>query len=247
MLNIVSRSRKYSQGESSGGVTPSKPKPTGRERLLHLDAELEKANQAAAEIEEKVTRLEGVIAEAARHHEALQLAIMLDGGRALAELAAGTASDDSDIGRLAALADSSARAKAAAVAALPKARADLQDVQRQAVELHAARVAEVDRVVTNLADNEVRLYEATFAKLCRQHDKLVGFCRVFENNVGDILRTTDPLKIPRFDLRNQGSTDSDPYHRHNSPSDLTVGESARHYKGIREKLLADSNADIDPR
>jgi hypothetical protein len=248
MFNRV-QSKKSLEGATPSvhfSVTPAKPQPVGRERLLHIDAELARANSATAEIEEKVARLEAILVEADQHHEALQLAIMLDGGRALADLAGGKVSDDSDIGKLATLADSSARARAAAVAALPKARADLQDVQQQAVQLDHARIAEVDRVIAGMADVEARQYESAFSRVCRLHDRLVGYCSVMENNQGEIRLSQEGLRLPRFALPSLGHADSDPYIRHTTPSSLTVGESARHWRAVRERLLADSLAAIDP-
>jgi hypothetical protein len=244
MLNIVS-SKSAKRGESPQAVRP-KPKPAGRERLKHFDSELAKANAAAVEIEERIQRLEAIIVDADAAHERLQIAILLDGGRALASYSAGEALADSEIAKLVIAADTTARAKAAAVAALPGAQSSLANVRGQAVRLSEERAVELNRVVANLADVEAVAYARAFREVCRLHDRLAGFCRSgAESNIGDIQRIIDPVKVPRFALPSLGgSPDSDPFLRH-ATNDLVVDEAARYWKAIREKLEADSDADID--
>jgi hypothetical protein len=243
MFNIVS-SKSVKGGASPQAVRP-KQKPAGRERLRHFDQELAKANAAAVEIEERIQRLEKIISDADSAHERLQIAILVDNGASLASYSSGQATDDSEIGRLVITADTTARAKAAAVAALPGAQSSLVNVREQAVRLSEERAVELNRVVANLADVEAVAYAKAFREVCRLHDRLAGFCRSgAESNIGDIQRIIDPVKVPRFALPSLGgSPDSDPFLRH-ATNDLVVNEAARYWKTVREKLDADSNADI---
>jgi hypothetical protein len=220
------------------------PLPAGRERLKHFDAELAKANVAAADIEDRITRLQAIIIEADQHHERLQIAILVDGGRALAEYSAGRLSDDSEIGKLAVLADSSSRAATAAKAALPKAQADLENVQSQLITLTEQRAAEVNCVLANLADVDARAYRDAFHQLCRLHDNLVGYAAVGQSNHGDIRLVIDTVKVPRFATPSLGNADADPYLRHNAPSELTVDQSARRWQAIKDRLGLDADADL---
>jgi hypothetical protein len=222
---------------------PAKQKPAGRERLRHFDSELAKANQAAAEIEARIQRLEKIISDADSAHDRLQVAILVDNGASLASYSSGQATDDSEIGRLVIAADTTARAKAAAVAALPSAQASLQNVREQAVALDAERVAELNRFIATLADVEARAYQKAFEEMCRMHDRLVGYARVAENNIGDIRLVEDPLKTPRFALPSLGNSDSDPFLRHRT-NDHVIAESERMWSSVKQRLQADTDADL---
>jgi hypothetical protein len=246
MISLVSR--KAPKGESpsvSTSVKLNKPKPAGRERLVHFDSELAKANAAAVEIEEKIARLEAILADAEAHHQNLQLAILIDGGVALSNYSAGKESDDSDIGKLVLAERKSAQAKPAAEAALPKAQADLKNVREQAIKLNESRNAELNRVVSNLADVEAVAYAKAFRELARLHDRLVGYCRSgAESNLGDIQLIVDPLKTPRFALPSLGNSDADPFIRHALVNDHVANEAARYWRSVRARLESDSEADL---
>jgi hypothetical protein len=222
---------------------PAKQKPAGRERLKHFDQELTKANQAAAEIEARIQRLEKIISDADSAHDRLQVAILVDNGASLASYSSGQATDDSEIGRLVIAADTTARAKAAAVAALPGAQSSLVNVREQAVALDAARVAEVNRVISQLADSEAREYERAFREMCRLHDRLCGYASVQEMNVGDIRRIQAPLSTPRFSTPSFGDSLSDPFLRHQF-NELTFNEAQRTWSSVKQRLEADSDADV---
>ena len=224
-------------------VPEPKPRPSGRDKLRHFDGELAKANAAAVEIEERIQRLESIIAEADAAHQSLQIAIVVDNGRSLSDYSAGKAPDDSDIGKLVVLADSSARAATAAKAALPSAQASSANVREQAIRLDEERVKELDRVIAMLADVEARAYQKTFNEMCRMHDRLVGYARVAENNIGDIRRIEDPLKTPRFALPSLGNSDSDPFLRHRT-NDHVIAESERMWSSVKQRLQADTDADL---
>jgi hypothetical protein len=238
-------SKKSPRSESSAVATAPKPKPrpAGRDKLRYLDGELAKANAAALEIEQRIQRLGSIIAEAEVAHQNLQVAIVVDGGKSLSAYSAGQETDDSEIGKLVVLADNSARAKAAAQAALPAAQADLQNVREQAIKLNEARVAELDRVISQLADVEAREYEKAFREMCRLHDRLCGYASIQEMNVGDIRRIQDPLKAPRFSTPSFGDSLSDPFLRH-QVNDLTVNEAQRMWSSVKQRLEADSDADV---
>jgi hypothetical protein len=238
--------QKASRGGSpsmSASVKLNKPKPAGRERLRHFDSELAKANQAAAEIEERIQRLEKIIKDADSAHQALQIAILVDNGASLASYSSGQATDDSEIGRLVIAADTTARAKAAALAALPSSQADLQNVREQSIKLNEARVAELNRVIAALADVEAREYEKVFREMCRMHDRLVGYSNIQQANLGDVQVISDPLKTVRFALPSLGNSDADPFIRHR-PNDHVIAEAQRMWSTVKQRLQADSDADV---
>jgi hypothetical protein len=111
--------------------------------------------------------------------------------------------------------------------------------------LDGQRHAELNRVVAMLADVEAQAYQRAFNELARLHDRLCGYASVMENNIGDIRRIIEPLKTVRFTLPSLASSiDADPFIRHNLPNDHVVNEAARYWKMVREKLDADSSADL---
>jgi hypothetical protein len=230
--------------EVVSNARPTKP-PVGRERLSHFDGEIVKAKQAIAEMEQKIERLQGVVSDAEVHHKALQAAIESDNGKSLAGYAAGDVPTDSSIARLVLLADNSKRAATAASAALPSANAQLENASQQLLALEEQRVAELNRVLTNLGDIDADEYRKTFEKLGRLHDKLVGFADVSQASHGDIRLIDDPLRAPRFQFPSmRGHVDADPFLRH-SPSSVTVAESSRRWAEVRERLSADALADVN--
>src|SRR5216684_5161478 len=108
--------RVASKTKSSEKIVDSlrpKPGPVGRERLRHFDGEVSKAKEAVADLEQRVERLEIIVAEADAAHHALQLHIANDGGVSLASYSIGEAVD-SDIAKLVMAAETSARAATAA-------------------------------------------------------------------------------------------------------------------------------------
>jgi hypothetical protein len=244
MISLVSKKAPKSESPSvSTSVKRSKPDLVSRERLRYLDAELAKANAAALEIEQRIQRLETIISEAETHHQALQLAILVDNGVSLSNYSAGKESEDSEISKLVMLADSSARAATAAKAALPQAQASLANVREQAVRLNEERVAELNRVIALLADVEAREYEKAFRVMCRHHDRLVGYSNIQQANIGDIRRIEDPQKTPRFALPSLGNSDADPFLRHRV-NESVVAESERMWSTVKQRLQADSDADL---
>jgi hypothetical protein len=64
-----------------------------------------------------------------------------------------------------------------------------------------------------------------------------------ESNQGDLRLIQEPLKTVRFALPSMGNMDADPFLRHQI-SDLTVGESARTWSEVRDRLEAEANADL---
>jgi hypothetical protein len=243
---MFSVSKKTPRSESSAVVTSIRSKPTeavSRERLRHFDGEVNKAKSAVADLELRIERLESIITDADAAHRALQLAIVSDGGVALASYSAGGASDDSDIGKLVIGAEVTARSATAAKAALPHAQASLENARGQVISLGEARNAELNRVLAMLADQEARAYQKAFDELCRLHDRLVGYASVVESNQGDIRLIQDPLKTERFALPSLGSADADPFLRH-STNDIVVSDAAKHWTTVRDRLAADVDADL---
>ena len=221
---------------------PAKP-PQGRERLKHFDEQLSLARQALSELQQRVERCEGIIADADVNHRALQSAITADGGKDLANYSAGLAEEGSIISKLVLAADNSGRASTAAKASLPSAHAALEDVQQQIVALTDERAVEMHRVLLSLGDVEAQQYQAAFDKLCHIYDRLTGVASIIEANIGDVMLTTDSVKIPRFQFPSSGHPDADIFLRH-KPSSLTVSEAARQYTQVRERLENDALADL---
>ena len=229
--------------EKVNSVRRAKPEPVGRERLKKLDAEVGKAQSAVSEFEQRVTRLEQIIVDADAAHNALQAAIVADGGKALEDYAAGQAPADSEIAKLVMTAEQSARASTAAKAALPTATAALENVLAQVIVLGEERVKELNFVISMLADNEARAYQDAFNKMCIKHDRLVGYASVAQQSHGDIQLIIDPVKAPRFASLSMGTVESDPFLRH-QVSSLTVSEAAKQWTEVRARLEADVNADV---
>ncbi len=238
--------RVASKTKSSEKIVDSlrpKPAPVGRERLRHFDAEVSKAKEAVADLEQRVERLESIIIDADAAHRALQLAISNDGGVALASYSAGTSPVDSEISKLVMAAETSARAATAAKAALPHAQAALENAKAQVIDLGEQRVSELNRVIAMLADGEARAYQKAFDELGRRHDRLCGWASTAEANQGDIRLTQAPLAVPRFASPSLGNMDADPFLRH-QVNQLDIGDAARMWKEIRGRLELDAGADI---
>jgi hypothetical protein len=240
---MFSVSKKTPRGESSA-VVRSKPGAVGRERLRHFDGEANKAKSAVADLERNIERLESIITDADASHRALQLAIVNDGGVALASYSAGAASADSEIAKLVMAAENSARAATAAKAALPHAQASLDNARGQVIMLGEERNAELNRVIAVLADSDARAYQKAFEEMCRLHDRLVGYASVVEGNQGDVRLIIDPLKTPRFALPSLGNQDADPFLRHRTPNDIVVSDAAKTWSTVRDRLGADVDADL---
>jgi capsid protein len=104
---------------------PVKPQ-AGRERLAHFDEQIGLAQNAIAEFEQRIVRLESIVVDAAAAAKALQAAVEADNGKSLADYSAGNVPPDSNIAKLVMTSDNSGRAATAAKAALPNAQAQLR-------------------------------------------------------------------------------------------------------------------------
>jgi hypothetical protein len=246
MLFGVNAKRKSPRSASSEVTTSIKPKPAhpGRERLQQFAKAIGEAHQAIESLQETIARLGAVVAEAAVAQRELQTFIAKDSGIALTEHSAGRTKATDEISRLVAHAKSSGDAAAAAKDALPTAEEALANARSQLLALEEHKHAELRRVMANLADVEGRAYQAAFDQLCLIHDRLVGYCAVAENTVGEIRLVHAPLETPRFALPSAGDANADQFIRRSSPSELTVNESARKWSAIRSRLEADANADV---
>ena len=89
-----------SRGESLSSVTLVKQDRVGRGRLVHLDGEVQKAETAVAELEQRIQRLDAILVESEAAQRALQSAISADDGLSLASYSAGNAPADSEIAKL---------------------------------------------------------------------------------------------------------------------------------------------------
>jgi hypothetical protein len=242
LLNRVIR--KTPPGESSGGITVSKPDRVNRGRLKHFAAGIEKAHEAIEDLEKRVARLSDIIVEANAAQINLQNAINADGGLSLAKYSSGQAKQDDDITKLVSLAQTSSEAATAAKVALPTAEVALQNARSQLVSLGEQKNAELNRVLANLADADARAYERAFNQTCILHDKLVGYANVAQANIGDVQLVVETPRTPRFALQSLGNSDADPWLRHRT-SELTVNASTRRWSLIRSRLEADVDADLD--
>jgi hypothetical protein len=228
--------------EVVSNARPVKP-PVGRERLQHFDDQIGLAKQAIAEIEERISRFEGIITDADGAHKALQAAIESDNGKALADYSSGNVPADSTIARLVMVEHNSARAATAAKASLPTAHAQLENARGQLHDLGEQRVAELNRTLSLLGDVQARAYRDAFESMCLLHDQLAGFASVAQASHGDIQLIIDPVKTPRFAFPSLGNADADPFLRH-QVSSHTVTESARAWSAVRARLEADALADV---
>jgi hypothetical protein len=227
--------------ESSGTVQTAKL--DGRERLRFIDGEVRKANDAVADLEQRVERLGQIVTDAESNHNALQVAINADGGVALAAYSVGQAPADSEISRLVELAESSAKAATAAKAALPSTEAMLDSARSQVKELGDQRNAEMNHVVALLADADARAYQRAFDEMCRLHDRLIGYSNVAQVSIGDVQLITENPKTPRFALPSLGNSDADPFLRHRV-NDFTVNDAAKSWATVRQRLESDVDADL---
>jgi hypothetical protein len=235
-----------SRGASLSIVTKpvSKPKQ-GRERLQHFAEQIGSAHNAIEDLEGRVARFEAIIAESKAAERSLQDAINSDGGVALASYSSGQTKPTDEINRLVAHAKSSGEAAGAAKVAKPHTEALLENARSQLVSLNEQKNEELNRVVANLADVDARAYQKAFDEMCVLHDRLVGYANTAQSNIGSIQLIIDPLRAPRFALPSMGNSDADPFLRHNTVNDLTVGASARKWAQIRSRLEADVDAYLD--
>jgi hypothetical protein len=240
MFSRVEKNNK-SQG-AHPGASVSKPKQ-GRERLQHFADEIVRAHNAIEDLEQRAARFGAIITESEVAHRALQDAINADGGIALAAYSAGQTKPNDEISRLVAHAKSSGEAAAAAKIAKPHTESLLDNARSQLISLVEQKNAELNRVVATLADVDARKYQEAFALLGKYHDRLVGYAAMAEGNQGDIRLIQEPLVAARFALPSMGNMDADPFLRHQI-SDLTVGESARTWSEVRDRLQSDAEADI---
>ena len=240
MFHRVAKNSKP-RSESSEAVT--KPPKPGRERLQHFSDEIANAQNAIEDLEQRVSRFGSIISEAETAERALQSAIHIDGGIALAAYSSGQANPNDEISKLVAHAKSSGEAATAAKIAKPHTESLLQNARSQLVHLTEQRAAELARVLAMLADIDGRAYQETFDRLGKLHDRLVGFCAVAEGTQGEIYLLHEPLKANRFALPSSGNSDADPFLRHR-PSEITINESARAWTAIRDRLQADADADL---
>jgi hypothetical protein len=243
---MLNRVEKMLRGESSGASSVTNPvakTKQGRERLQHFADQIARAHAAIDDLEQRVARFGSIIVESEAAERALQTAIHADGGVSLAAFSAGQTKPNDEISKLVAHAKSSGEAAAAAKIAKPHTESLLQNARSQLISLVEQKNAELNRVVANLADVDARKYQDTFDLLGKLHDRLVGYASVAEANQGDIHLIKDPLKAPRFAAPSTGNADADPFLRHQI-SDLSVGESARTWSAVRDRLQSDANADL---
>jgi hypothetical protein len=215
------------------------PPPPGRERLRHFEAELAKAHGFVVSLEARVAQLSTITTDAVAVEQALQLHIAGDDGlAALAAHAAGQTTPDDEIAKLIAAAKSTAEAAAAAKATLPLAQTALENARAQVVALGEEKAAEINRVVTQLADGLAHAYLKSFEETARLHDQLAGFAAGTSTYVGEIALIIDQLKVPRFALPSLGNIDADPYIRHRN-NEVVIAESTRTWQAVKSRLELD--------
>jgi chromosome segregation ATPase len=244
MFNSVKNHKSRGESPVASSVTTVAKTKHGRGRLKHFEDEIAKAHEAIEDLEGRVARFEAIIAESKAAERALQDSINSDGGVALASYSSGQTKPTDEINRLVAHAKSSGEAATAAKVALPHTKSLLENARDQLVTLGEEKNAELNRVVTSLADVTGRQYQDAFDLLGKLHDSLVGFASIAENNQGEIYLLHEPLKANRFALPSSGNSDADPFLRHR-PSEITIAESARKWGQIRSRLDSAADADLD--
>jgi len=232
-----------SRGNENPVATSPQPKPVrqGRERLQFFVDQIASAHNVIEELDQHVARLKSIIVEADVASRTLQGAIAADSGLALSRYSSGQCGPDEEISKLVAHSKTSGDASAAAQAGLPHAESLLTAAKEQLVTLTNEKAAEVGRVIAFLAGMEVQAYEKSFEATCKLHDRLVGFSRVGQANIGDVHRIEEPPHMPRF-VANGDST-SDPFIRHHT-NDHVASESAKRWTEIRSRLELNANADL---
>jgi hypothetical protein len=159
----------------------------------------------------------------------------------LAAYSSGTAKSDDPIARLVIHSRESGDASLAAKVALPHTEQLLANAKQQLLSLNDQRHEEVGRVIASLAGELVRAYEKSFEDTCKIHDRLVGFSRVGQANIGDVYRIEEPPRMPKF-VANGDST-SDPFIRHQL-NERVASASAERWQRIRAALESNPNSDL---
>jgi hypothetical protein len=221
--------------------TPPPKIRQGRERLQYYVDQIAAAHNAIEELEQHCARLGAIIVESDTASRDLQNFIAADSGLALSRYSGGQCGPDEEISRLVAHSKTSGDAAEAAKAGLPHAESLLATAKQQLVTLTEEKHAEVARVIASLADVEVRAYEKSFEATCLLQDRLIGFSRVGESNVGDVYRIQEPARLARF-VANGDST-SDPFIRHHTNEHI-VSQSAQRWAEIRSRLELNANCDL---
>lgn len=228
-------------------AAPTRKITDERDVLRSRHALMQTAEQAIAELEGQVARLEKIIADAATADQALQTAITSDGGQALAAFSAGELAPDLDIGTLLANAENTSRAAVAAKAALPNAKAQLDAARAQLPALEEQRrAAELD-FLKLLANEKGLQYKQLFAALCRVHDELVGVSNALiplTPDAPEIRMTAAPVTVPSFNLasvRHPNEWIAQFEHRAN---EYIVQDVAQKWLAARQRLANDVEADV---
>lgn len=220
---------------------------SGRERVRHFAAELVKANEAVAELEQRQERLTTIIKDADAAHTSLQKAIADDGGVALADYAAGK-SADGVIAKLVASEEIAAKAAVAARAALPNVQALLANARSQIVRLEAERENAAIRYLRVRADELALQYTRIFNALCRSHDQLVGISAALSTtgeHGGEIRMSGVQMQVPRFNLPSSADPNQYLATMTHVPSDHTVEDATASWLQARDRLSKDAEAELD--
>jgi hypothetical protein len=250
MLNSVT---KFMKGESPSLTSSVKPQLVStkvehdRTRLHFFDRELAKANDAVADLIQRIATLENIGIDAAEADKALQAYIGSDGGiDALHKHASGNTSPDDLISKLIAAARSTAEAAAPAKAALPATMAALDFARNEVNRLGAEKNAEIGRFMTQLGDGKAAEYKHCFEKLCRLHSELSGFARgVASLGIEVALNPVDEiLSIPRYELPSLACQfEYDIRLRYQSRM-FDLVESEKLWNEVKTRVSADVDADI---
>jgi hypothetical protein len=218
---------------------PAAPLSPAREVLAAHNALVATARGRVHEIEERVSRLRGVIAAEAPAQEELQAAVAADDGASLSRLARGGQAGNA-LDELVAQAEAASRAATVARSATPRAEAELAGAVGEVERLTIERVKLVGAVLIEDADPVGREYRETFKKLCALHDHLAGISRGVAPYGVDLVMTIDTLSAPRFALPSHPPAGShfDPYLRHR-PDEFAIKTTAAEWIERSQQLAAE--------
>ena len=185
------------------------PLSPAREALRQADAAVATGRATVTGAEERITRLDALIAADGPAQRALAASVNGDAGK-IERFAAG---DGSELGSLVSAADSAARAAKIAQAALPPAKGVLAEAVAELARREADKRAALAAVLIEEADAIGRRYCDAFAALAAEHDALVAFAR--GSGLTSVQLSDAPFEAPRFNLpcMPSGATFS-PYLRH---------------------------------
>jgi hypothetical protein len=222
----------------------------GRARLRHFAGELAKAQQAVADIDANQDRLIKIIADAKAADEALQAAVAEDRGVSLAAYAAGGASDG-PIAKLILTKETTAKAAAAASAALPAVKEMLAFACAEVVRLEQQKFDATLVYLKTRAQEKHRAYNNAFTVLSSSYDQLCGVAVALSATGHSEMMTSGarlPIHAPGFNLNigpSHGPSEKVTLTHTTGDGEARVSEAMARWTEAKERLLQNPDAELD--